>query len=75
MKVNKVRIVRPEVDIEIIKPFIGKLYFAFVVLPQLIKVKRCKIKATLNLNEYSGTVYTFRIWIVFVPKIKVVKRQ
>lgn len=67
MKQKRIQVVRPEINIEIIKPVIGWLYF-FTILPKLIMVKK------LNLAIFDKNHKTFNLktmYVVCIPKIKV----
>ena len=74
MKVKKIQLCRPEIEVEFAKPIIGRLYFAFVY-PRLIKVKRAKISIFVKsqIHKFGGTVYVRKVWFIVIPKIKVVK--
>lgn len=76
MKIKKIQLVRPEYEISFDRPFIGRLYLA-LWLPRLIKVKRAKfnIEIASPIHKYAGTVRTYRVWIIGIPKIKVVKSE
>ena len=79
MKVKKIRLIRPEVEVDFKRPFIGRIYFAFVAFPQLIKIMVKPVKIKFNINpffpDYAGIVRTYRVFFICIPKIKVVKSE
>lgn len=75
MKIKKIQIVRPEIEIEYCKPFWGRIYLAFTY-PRFVKVvkMKCNINIASKLMENAGNVCIKRIWCICIPKIKVVDR-
>ena len=73
LKIKKIQFYRPEFEVELARPIIGRLYLAFV-FPRLIKVKRIKYNMCVKspIHEYAGTVYVRKVWLICIPKIKVV---
>ena len=73
LKIKRIRIVRPEVQVEFKRPILGRFYFLFM-LPKLFVVKKAKINVLFDsklLPEYAGYVKIIKMWFVGIPKIKV----
>lgn len=71
-KIKKVQIVRPEVDIEFVKPILGRLYF-FTIIPKLLMIKKGEIHIyhdSMLLPGCAGHMETRKIWFICVPKIR-----
>lgn len=74
MKIKKIQIVRPEIEVEFIKPILSRLYF-LTVLPKMFMVKKAKLNICIDsalISGYARYVKTKKVWIVCIPKIKVV---
>lgn len=67
MKPKKLHLLRPEIDIEIHRPFLGTLKLLFV-LPQVVKLK----KVTLDVFCGRLPLRKFSLYYLCIPKIKVV---
>lgn len=73
IKNRRIQVVRPEVSIEFVKPFLGRLYF-LAILPKLLMFKRVK----MNVGGYrlkDGSFINLKpitILIIGIPKIKFV---
>ncbi len=63
MKIKRIRIVRPEVQIEFKRPILGRLYFLFI-LPKMIKVVKRKL-------IFKPAVKPVKVYFIGIPKIKV----
>ncbi len=63
MKNKKIRIIRPEFEVEFSMPVVGFLYLV-VMLPRLIKVKKCNF--TINDKVVASS------FVIVIPKFKVV---
>lgn len=81
MKIRKLQIVRPEIEVESARQIFGRLYMA-LIYPMLIKIKAVKINVTIDRYLYSGapkgmagTVYTQRIYIVGIPKVRWIDKK
>ena len=72
MKIKRVRIIRPEVEVVFKKPILGRIYF-LSVLPRMIKV----IKKKMNVGGYmlpDGKFVNMKpitFYFIGIPKIKV----
>lgn len=64
MKIKRIRIVRPEVQIEFKRPILGRIYFLFM-LPKMIMVEKVK------LNFEPAIIKPVRVYFIGIPKIKV----
>lgn len=66
MKIKKFRIYRPEIQVEIMRPILGRLVFAYN-LPKFIRF------ASLNLKiQISGRSEQLkRIYVLVVPKFEI----
>ena len=67
MKPKKLHLLRPEIDIEIHRPFLGTLKLLFV-LPRVVKLK----KVTLDVSCGRFPVGKIPLYYLCIPKIKVV---
>jgi len=77
MKVKKIRLIRPECEVVFLKrKFICRLFLA-LNFPRLIIIRRTKFRVEFRnvIPEYSGTIRTFNVWYICIPKIKVVKSE
>lgn len=69
MKIKRVQIIRPEIEVEIIKPILGRLYLV-MMFPLLIKIKAFDYRFTRKLyNGMAGIVWRKKCYIVAIPKI------
>lgn len=68
MKMKKIQLIRPEVNIEFEKPILGRLFFVFFYF-RLIKIG--KIKYTVNipskLMKDAGHVCVKEMWYICIP--------
>jgi len=72
LKIKRVQIIRPEVEVCFEKPILGRIYFLFI-LPRMIKV----VKKKMNVGGYrlnDGTFVNMKpitFYFIGIPKIKV----
>ena len=59
IKKPRIRIIRPEVNVEFMKPILGRLIF-LIVLPRMVSFKRVKLNA-------CG--YVINVFFIGIPKI------
>lgn len=73
MKIKKIRFLRPEIEVELQKPFISRLYL-LTVIPRLIVIKPFKYTVLLTKdNGMRGHGIIKKQLIIAIPKIKVLK--
>ena len=73
MKIKKIRLVRPEIECELQKPFISRLYL-LAVLPRFIIIKPLKYTVLLTKdNGMRGHGIIKKQLVIAIPKIKVLK--
>jgi len=65
---KRIQIIRPEVEIEFVKPILGRLYFLFI-LPQTIKVIKRKVYVGSNLDYKFKDFKAKTIYFIGIPKI------
>ena len=70
MKSEKVKIVRPEVEIEY-KGFRGMIYALFAIVKVGIKVRRCTLDMVLK--GFDEPLETLKFILVIIPKYKIIK--
>lgn len=63
MKIKRIRIVRPEVQIEFKKPILGRFYFLFM-LPKMIMIEKVKL-------NFEPVIKPVKVYFIGIPKIKV----
>lgn len=63
LKIKRIRIVRPEVQIEFKRPILGRIYFLFM-LPKMIKIVKGKL-------IFAPAIKPVKVYFIGIPKIKV----
>ena len=63
MKIKRIRIVRPEVQVEFKRPILGRIYFLFM-LPKMIMVEKVKM-------NFVPAIKPVKVYFIGIPKIKV----
>ena len=73
MKIKKVNFIRPEIEVKLCKPFISRLYLAFI-FHRFVKVVRFKYTVNIcsKIMKNAGHVTIKKAWYICIPKIKVV---
>lgn len=74
LKIKKIQIVRPEIEVGFKKPFLSRLYF-LTILPKLFIVKKGKLNIYVNstlLPGHAGHMKIQNVWFIGIPKIKIV---
>ena len=77
MKFPKIRLLRPEIEVEFIRPIVGRLYLIFK-LPALCKVINQKVCINITgkfCNVDCGKVYFKTIHYICIPNIKIKKAK
>jgi len=72
MKIKKIQIVRPEIEVEFVKPILGRLYF-ITLIPKMFMIKKAKINLCIDsklMPGCAGHVKTHKIWLVCIPRIR-----
>lgn len=67
MKMKKIQILRPEIDVVFCKPFLGCIFFVVWALT-FIKVGKIKYQYKV----LSTHIYNKTVWYICIPKFKVV---
>ena len=75
MKLKKLQVLRPEIEVEYQRPILGRLLTFFFVMKTAVRVRRVifKIEIPSKLLKNAGTVYNCKVWYLIIPKIKAVK--
>ena len=68
-KIKKLNLLRPEIEVEISRPILGRLWLWFHI-PKLIK--RVRVEYVFNINRKYGAIPIQYIDYLVIPKIKVV---
>ena len=73
MKCKKIKLLRPEIEVEYCKPFLGRLYLA-LIYHRFMKVGKIKyiIETPSRLIENAGHTCIQRIWYICIPKISAI---
>jgi hypothetical protein len=69
MKIKRFQLVRPEVNIEFVKPILGRLYF-LSILPKMIIVKKTKVcVGCCDTGKDFKAMETKTVFIIGIPKL------
>ena len=73
MKIKKINLYRPEIEVKYNRPILARIYLAFVFY-RFIKIKRVKLNINIpsKIMRNAGHVTTKKIWCITIAKIKVV---
>ena len=73
MKIKKVWLNIPEIEVQCNRPILLRIYLAFVFY-RFVKIKRIKLNINISskIMKNAGHVTIKKIWCISIPKIKVV---
>lgn len=74
MKIKKINIVRPEVEVEFHKGFVSWCYFVFAYF-RFVRIFRMKynISVYLKLMKNAAHVHFKTLWFICIPKVQIKK--
>ena len=75
MKLPKIKIVCPGIEVELQRPIIGRLY-ALIKYPAFCMVRKIKFKIIIPSKiapRYAGHIIWHRMWVICLPKMKFTK--
>ena len=74
MKIEKIMLLRPEIEVELRKPFFGWCYFILYIF-RFVKVFRLKYRIDIcsKLLKDAGHVYFRTAWFICIPKFQIKK--
>lgn len=73
MKIKKINLYRPEIEVKFNRPILARLYLALVFF-RFVKIARIKVNINIcsKLMKNAGHVTIKKLWYITIPKIKVV---
>ena len=74
MKIKKITLLRPEIEVEFYKPFFSWCYFIFAYF-RFVKVFKMKYRYDVcsKLMKDAGHVYFKTVWFICIPKFQIKK--
>lgn len=70
MKIKRFQVLRPVIEVEYVRPIIGRLYL-MLNIPRMIKFTKQKIKCVANWADgMQGTLSIFNVYYLCIPKIE-----
>lgn len=73
MKIKKIALIRPEIEVETSKPLLGWCYIIFNYF-RFVKFFKMKVRFVIwsKLLKDAGHIYTKPMWFVSIPKFQVI---
>jgi hypothetical protein len=73
MKIKKINLYRPEIEVKFNRPILARLYLVLVFY-RFVMIKRLKLNIfiTSKIMKNAGHVTIKKCWYIVIPKIKVV---